>query len=152
MNGLIKNELTKISKDLGENLRSKILADTQELLSPFEKKLESNNKLMKSLENDLSVLQGTVMFLENRTSETATSNVANLAEKIRSIENNIEGTKLDDMDKLNQIISRLNDIENRIYPQSVTDELVNRLVFLESRLAAMESTLTTNRSYPIGLE
>jgi len=139
-----------ISKKVDENLYE-ITLYRKEFLSSFGKKLEAIDKLVETVENDLSVLQGNVMVLENRTSETTTTNIVWLVDKVESLENTIESIESGHVEKINQTVTKLNELENRVYPQTIDDELISRLAFLESRITALENILTT-KSYPIVIE
>ncbi|MBI2547671.1 MAG: hypothetical protein HYW23_04505 [Candidatus Aenigmarchaeota archaeon] len=125
-----------------------------EIASSFDRKIGSNENIIKSLENDLSVLQGSVMALENRTSKSTISSMNQIAEKVDSLESDIGDKASEQEGRMAQIIDRINDLEGRVSTSSTSlmDELINRIVFLETRLTALESTLSEEKSQPIILE
>ncbi|MBI2005461.1 MAG: hypothetical protein HYS80_01740 [Candidatus Aenigmarchaeota archaeon] len=143
---------SKITGEGNEDMESKLeavnrnISAIQDLAMSVDKKFENNDKLVKELENDLSVLQGTLMVLESRTSKTPGEDIGQLVDKVSSLESKIANTS--------QLANRLSNLEINMQESStdVVDELVNRIVFLESRIAALEGVLSTSKSYPIILE
>ena len=97
--------------------------DSQDIAMTLDKRLDSIDEMIAIVQDDMSVLQGTMMALEGSLSKIP-----------------------EEDDKLGVITSRMNELQNRVESirMSTTfdeqlSEIVSRLVFLESRLVAMES-------------
>ncbi len=143
--------------DLSEINRN--VSSIQETVSSLNKKLEKAETVISSMENDMSVFQGNLMSLEQRNS--------NLTFSIEELDNAIGKQPKSEMGELvNRIESleiildnRIKEVERKLEATSAStdfyghmSEIVNRLVFLESRLAAMEGMIQDNRYAPIVVE
>ncbi len=155
-----KRETDEVVEPLEDRIESMVknVRDFQDVTMSLDKKLESIEKTLTMSQDDMSVLQGNLMSMENRLSESGLSDVKNV---VLSLEGKIDAIKsLIPEDTTNELVKKINELDSKmesIRASSVFDEqmseIVSRLVFLESRLVAMEGMIQDIPRYsPIVVE
>lgn len=173
-----KREVDEVVRPLEDRIESvsKNVKDFQDVSMSLDKRFDSMEKMISTTQDDMSLLQGNLMSLEQSKLDV-TASIANLQEtvfkkqprnelievvrKIDSIEAEVQGIKsLKPEDKANELVNKINGLErkiesiaaSRVFDEHIA-EIVDRLVFLESRLAAMEGMLQDMPRYsPIVVE
>jgi chromosome segregation ATPase len=115
--------------------------DFQDVTMSLDKRLDSMEELMKLTQNDLSVLQGNLMALENNLSG---SGINDLKRMVATIDGEITAIK--------SMFARVDELENRIESSRASpsldhqiSDLISKLVFLESRITALEGMTQDSR-------
>jgi len=161
-----KREMDKVVRPLEDKIESVIknVKDFQDMTMSLDKKLDSIEKTIALTQDDMSVFQGNLMSLEQRKLDI-TASIGNLQEavfkkqpksevvelfkKIDSLEAEIQGIKsLKPEDTTNELVKKINELASRVETTRTSisfdeqmNEIVSRLVFLESRLVAMENMI-----------
>lgn len=147
------------------------VAELQGTKADLNKRLGFNENIIDSLQKELSESKnelynlskavGRIKSIENALKERPKDDVGELLKKIESLEAEIEAVKsLKPEDTTSGLVKKINELGNRIEAmQSIPifdeqmNEVVSRLVFLESRLAAMEGMIQDIPRYsPIVVE
>ncbi len=155
-----KRETDEVVRPLEDRIESMVknVKDFQDVTMSLDKKMESIEKTLTMSQDDMSVLQGNLMGMENRLSESGLSNVKNV---VLSLEGEIDAIKsLMPEDTTNGLVKKINELEGKIESIRAStifdeqmNEIVSRLVFLESRLVAMEGVIQDIPRYsPIVVE
>ena len=172
-----KRELDEVVRPLEDRIEStaKNVKDFQDMGMSLDKKLDSVEKNIATVQDDMSVFQGNLMALEQGRSDMTASianlqetvfkkqpknEVVELAKRIDSLDAELQGIKsLKPEDTTNELVSKINELEGKIEIVRVStpfdehmSEIVSRLVFLESRLVAMEGMIQDTRYAPIVVE
>lgn len=112
---------------------------------------ESYNKLneiqdkIATIESDMSVFQGSLMSFENKMSEVGFSDVTGRLDSLSDEVYSMKSMEPEPTDKTNELVNTINKLEDRINllesnsMDGQMTQLLERLIFLESRLAALES-------------
>ncbi len=146
-----------MSLEQGRSDLTAAVSELQEMRSNINKRLNTNENGMNSLQKDLEKFKNDLTNVLKRQPKTDTSE---LAKKIDSLEAEINDVKsLKTEDSSNGLVKKINELERKIESirSSLTfdgelSEVVSRLVFVESRLVAMEGMIQDTRYVPIVVE
>jgi len=140
--------LNEISNTLGTILNERESEETRLLPNNIDnqsKKLDALKNRIISLEDDMSIFQGTLMALEQNLSKAG---LANIKQKFDLLQTKIDSNQSGMYNRVKELTESFQQMQEKITSLEIyrnfenqIAEIINRLVFLESRLTAIESIL-----------
>ncbi|MBI2547670.1 MAG: hypothetical protein HYW23_04500 [Candidatus Aenigmarchaeota archaeon] len=124
---------------------SKEFDEFKDIAGRLERRFGAVENRIASLENDVSVLQGNLMGMESNLSRVGLSNIKRKFDLLQSEIDSLNSTK--DDGRVEELIEIVKELQIEMASAEAANdsnqftEIINRLVFLESRMAALETML-----------